>query len=325
MDYIDYYEELGVPRSASKEEIEKAYRKKARKLHPDVNKAPEAEAQFKRLSEAHDVLKDPEKRSKYDQFGAAWEQAQETGSWPGGFEVRFNRGFGPQGFGSASGGRGRSGFSVFYEHLFGEGGPAEGGSIWDELFGQTTGPRVPRSLDQEAVLELTLEEALRGGPRTISLSQPGGGSRSLKVTVPAGATDGQRLRLRGQGAPGPQGSPGDLYLQIRLRPHPRFRVEGQDLHTRLDVSPAVAALGGKVRLRTLDQEIAVKVPAGSSSGRRIRLRGQGMPAPGGRRGDLYVEVRIVVPAHLSARERELYGQLSALQTKEAEPAEPSRN
>ena len=130
---------------------------------------------------------------------------------------------------------------------------------------------------------------------------------------------------RGQGARGPQGSPGDLYLQIRLRPHPRFRVEGGDLHTRLDVSPAVAALGGKVRLRTLDQEIAVKIPAGSSSGRRIRLRGQGMPASGGQRGDLYVEVRIVVPGHLSPRERELYEQLSDLSTEHTKTAEPSPN
>ena len=302
MAYIDYYTELGIPKTASKEEITRAYRKKARKLHPDVNKASDTEASFKRLTEAYEVLKDPEKRKKYDQYGTAWQQAQATGSWPGG----SRSGFGGRG--------GRSGFSSFFEHLSGGGGPEGGGSVWDELFGQAAGPRPGPQLDQEAVLELSLEEALRGGAQTISVSRPGGGAQSLRVTIPAGAVDGRRLRLSGQGAGGPEGRRGDLYLQIRLWPHLRFRVEGRDLHTRLDVTPAVAALGGKVRLRALDKEIAVRVPAGSSSGRRIRLRGQGLPAPGTGRGDLYAEVRIVVPVHLTPEERELYGRLAGLGT-----------
>lgn len=321
MDYIDYYKELGVTKTASPEEIASAYRKKARQLHPDVNKAPEAESQFKGLSEAYEVLKDKEKRQKYDQYGAAWQQAQQGGSGPGGFEFDFAGD--PRGFRAHFGDRpGSSGFSSFFEHLF---GGAEAGAVaWEDLFRGGGRPHTTRHLDQEAVLELSLEDAVRGGRQTINVSQTGGRSESLRVTIPPGASDGQRLRLAGQGVAEQDGRRGDLYLRIRVMKHPRFRVEDRDLHTVLEVSPAVAALGGKVRLLTLDKEIAVKVPAGSSSGKRIRLKGQGLPGAGGGQGDLYAEVRIVVPAHLTSEERELYERLAGLGSRSLR-TEPSTN
>jgi len=321
VEYIDYYSELGVPQTASGEEIARAYRSKARKLHPDVNKAPEAEAQFKRLSEAHEVLKDPERRRRYDRYGAAWQQARETGSWPGGceFHCEGSPGHTQSPFG---GRRDSNGFSPFFEGLF---GGSDGDAFpWRDLFGQGRAPYSGAPVDSEAVLELSLEDAVRGGQQVISLSRPGGESRSLKVTIPARVTDGQRLRLVGQGVTGPQGQRGDLYLRIRFGRHPVFRVEGLDLHTNLDVPPAVAALGGKVRLRALDKEIAIRVPAGSSSGKRIRLKGQGLPGADAEQGDLYAEVRIVVPASLAPEERALYERLADL-TRRNRGVQPSAN
>lgn len=326
MDYIDYYKELGIPKTASKEEIARAYRKGARKVHPDVNKAPGAEARFRRLTEAYEVLKDPEKRDKFDRFGAAWQQGGRAGVWPEDFEFHAGGGPGPRSAGAAFGGRtGTGGFSSFFEHLFGGGGAQANDARWDELFRRGGGPAMGLQLDQEARLELSLEEALLGGEQIISLPQPTGESKSLRVTVPAGATEGQRLRLKGQGGGVPGGPRGDLYLRICLRSHPRFRLEGHDLHTHLDVAPAGAALGGKVRLRTLDKEVSVRVPPGTSSGQRIRLRGQGWPVAGGRRGDLYAEVRIVVPAHLTPEERELYERLAGAGAHEQRTREPSTN
>lgn len=302
MEYVDYYEILGVDRSASQEEIAKAYRRLARQHHPDVSKSTAGEARFKEVAEAYEVLKDPEKRAKYDRYGRAWEQAREGGGWPAGWEARFG---GPDGADDLGG----AGFSSFFEHLFGGRRADPGASPWADLFAQ--GAVDGDAADREAILQLSLEEALRGGRRTLSLRGEGG-ERTLSVTIPAGVLDGQRLRLAGQGDTARDGRRGDLYLVVRHRPHPRFRLEGRDLHTRIDVPPPVAVLGGKARLATLDGEVVVGVPAGSSSGRQIRLRGQGFPAGGTPAGDLYAEVRIAVPTRLSPEERSLYERLASL-------------
>lgn len=278
MKSVDYYDLLGVSRSASKEDIQKAYRKLARQYHPDRNKGPQAEARFKEISEAYEVLKDDDKRARYDRFGAAWQEAN-PGFDHGGVRVEFDA-----------------------EDLFG-GSPF--GSIFDRVFGGQTGQA--SRFDQEAVIELDLEEAFAGGQRPISLAGDRG-ARSYTLTVPAGARDGQRLRLRGQGPGG-----GDLYLIVKLRPSAAFRLKGDDLYTVLKLPPSTAALGGKARLRTLDGEVDLRVPPGSSSGRKIRLRGKGYPKAGGGRGDLYAEVSIVVPARPDAAQRQLYEELAKLE------------
>jgi len=289
----DYYELLGVARDAEPEEIRRAYRKLARRYHPDVNKDDGAEERFKEVSEAYDVLSDPDKRARYDRLGANWRQAPPPGADDFG-------GFG--GFGGAGGGYG----DVRVE--FGDGD-------FEDLFGTFFGGRAgrrsgfaARGADHEAVLELSLEEAARGGQRTVQL----GDGRSYEVNVPAGVRDGQRIRLAGEGGQGAGGGPsGDLFLRVRLRPHPRFRLDGRDLHVTVPVAPWEAALGAVVEVPTLDGSAKVKVPAGSSSGRRLRLRGQGFPGPRGGHGDLYATVQVMVPRHLTDRERELFEQLAA--------------
>ena len=313
MEYKDYYKTLGVKKDASKDDIQKAYRKLARKLHPDVNKDPSAETKFKEVGEAYEVLKDPDKRQKYDQYGSAWNSARQTGAPPPGWEnIRFDFGQGPGGFG---GGGGAEGFSSFFEMLFGGAGGAGGGRRGGggfPGFGGGPGARAPRNgSDSEAVLTLSLEEALSGGPREISLSDAYGQRKTLSVKIPAGVRPGQRIRLSGQGQPGMEGAPaGDLFLRVEVEPHPRFKVEGTDLQTTLPVAPWEAALGGEAEVETLDGAVRVRIPAGSSSGRRIRLRGRGMPQPGGGRGDLLAEIRVVVPDQLTDRERELFEQLA---------------
>jgi curved DNA-binding protein len=269
----DYYETLGVPRDASSEDIRKAYRKLARENHPDVNKSPGAEDRFKEISEAYEVLRDDEKRARYDR----------PASPP-------PRDFGG-GFGNGGGGR-KVEFGDF-------------GDIFGDFFGRRGGGAgfSSRGGDHEATLELSLEEAARGGPKKISL----GDGRDYDVNIPPGVSDGQRIRLAGEGGEGLGGGPrGDLFLRVRIRRHPRFRREGRDLYTDLPVTPSEAALGATVPVQTLDGEtVRLKVPAGSSSGRKLRLRGQGMPG-----GDLYATVMIHVPKKLGKAERELYEQLA---------------
>jgi curved DNA-binding protein len=292
----DYYEALGVPRDASADDIRRAYRNLARRLHPDVNKEPGAEDRFKEISEAYEVLRDPEKRARYDRLGANWRAGPQ-----------------PPGGGSAENGFDRgSGFRDVRVD-FGSGGF---GDIFDDLLGGRTGRAGRggfegfsfRGGDQEAELELTLEEAAAGGRRQLSL----GDGREFEVEIPPGARDGQRIRLSGQGSPGAGGGEsGDLFLRVRLKPHPRFRVQGRDLYVDLAVSPWEAALGADVSVPTLDGSARVKVPAGSSSGRRLRLRGQGLPGGGGSAGDLYAVVMIHVPKKLTRRERELFKQLAS--------------
>jgi curved DNA-binding protein len=292
----DYYEALGVPRDASADDIRRAYRNLARRLHPDVNKEPGAEDRFKAISEAYEVLRDPEKRARYDGLGANWRAGPQP---PGGgsAENGFDRG---SGFRDVRVDFGSGGFGDIFDDLFsGRTGRAGRGGFEGFSF---------RGGDQEAELELTLEEAAAGGRRQLSL----GDGREFEVEIPPGARDGQRIRLSGQGSPGAGGGEsGDLFLRVRLKPHPRFRVQGRDLFVDLAVSPWEAALGADVSVPTLDGSARVKVPAGSSSGRRLRLRGQGLPGGGGSAGDLYAVVMIHVPKKLTRRERELFKQLAS--------------
>lgn len=323
MDYKDYYATLGVPRDASQDDIQKAYRKLARKFHPDINSSPEAEEKFKDIGEAYEVLKDEDKRQKYDRYGSAWKAAQRGGAPPsGGFEDFAHFDFGDlgggggraysRGFNGAGGGLGGdSGFSSFFEMLFGGGGPGGmGGGVPGGMGGRPGGQA--RGLDQEATLALSLDEALRGGKREITLSDPTTKSRrTYTVNIPAGVKPGGRIRLRGKGAQAtPDGKRGDLYLRVDVLPHPRFQLEGADLRTTLDITPWEAALGSKVPVETLNGRLSVKIPPGSSSGRTIRLRGRGFPSAAGENGDLLAEIRVVVPKDLSDEERQLFEQLS---------------
>jgi curved DNA-binding protein len=309
VEFIDYYSVLSVPKTANKDEIERAYRKLARKYHPDVNKAKDAEEKFKQLGEAYEVLSDPQKRKLYDQYGAAWREAERQGAPPPGAES-FRHRAGPEGFQyHFEGGDAGGDFSDFFEQLFGMGGLG-GQRRARGAHGRTDRPR--EGADMEARIGLTLEQAAEGGQRQISLADPRTGkTRTLKVKIPKGVLPGQRIRLSGQGDPGTRGGPaGDLYLTVEMEPHPQFRLEGRDLHTVLPVTPWQAALGGEALLHTLNGDLRVKVPPGSSSGRKIRLTGKGYPDPRGGAGDLYAEIRIAVPENLSPEEKELFEKLA---------------
>jgi curved DNA-binding protein len=306
----DFYQVLGVPRNADQDEIQRAYRKLARTYHPDVNSDPAAEDRFKEVSEAYDVLSDPETRRRYDAFGADFRQVPEDVDPDEWRRSRARAGAGA-GAGQTRGGFGGGGF--------GDGGFSFGGGDvdLDDFLGGIFGGRTGRhwgpipGADQEAELELTVEEAYRGTHRTVTLASDGT-RRSLEVTVPAGVTDGQRIRLAGQGGRGSDGARnGDLYLIVRIAPHPRYHLDGRDLYVELRIAPWEAALGTSVPVDTPGGEVKVKVPAGTSSGRRIRLRGRGLPSPKGKAGDLFAEARIMVPPHLSRAERRLFEQLAA--------------
>jgi len=301
----DFYEVLGVPRTADRDEIQRAYRTLARRYHPDVNKDPQAEERFKEINEAFSVLSDPEQRARYDRFGEDfrkvpedWEERVAAGAGAAGSGFRWTTGGGPR-VRYSTAGFGDEGVDV--EDLFGS------------LFSGAGRVRVPGA-DQEAELPLTVEEAYRGGRRTVTLAGPAG-QRRYQVDVPPGTTDGQRIRLAGEGGrgSGDDAPAGDLYLRVRIQPHPEFRLDGRDVHVRLPVTPWEAALGATVPVPTPSGTTAkVTVPAGSSSGRRLRLRGEGMPDPRGANGDLYADLRIMVPPRLSDRERELLEELAAI-------------
>jgi curved DNA-binding protein len=289
VEYKDYYEVLGVARGASQDEIRRAYRRLAREYHPDLNSDADAEARFKEVGEAYEVLSDPEKRERYDRLGAQWQARQDA---PGGgdFEDFFAR----QDFGGGTTAEfGDGAFSDFFERVFGAGAAPPSGPL--------------RGRDREALLELSLEDALAGGRRRLTLDD----GRSVDVNFPAEVREGQRIRLAGQGAPGRDGGPpGDLYLLVALKPDPRFRRQGDDLVVDVRVAPWEAALGATVPVSTLGGEAQVRVPAGSSSGRRLRLRGRGLPRRDGERGDLYAVVQIAVPKQPSDEERELFEKLA---------------
>lgn len=301
----DFYEVLGVPRSSSQDEIQRAYRKLARTYHPDVNSDPGAEDRFKEISEAYDVLSDPETRRRYDDFGPDFRQVppdMDAETWA---RIRAGAGAG----GPGPGGFGQGGF--------GQGGFGPGGINIEDLLGGLFGGRgfgPIRGADTEAELELTVEEAFQGGRRSVTLEGPNG-RRTFEVKIPAGVTNGQRIRLAGQGGQGSEGAPnGDLYFVVRIAPHPRYRVDGRDLYVDLPLSPWEAALGTSVAVETPGGEMKVKVPAGTSSGKRLRLRHRGLPHPRGNAGHLYAEIRIMVPAKPTDEERRLFEQLADAST-----------
>lgn len=280
MKYKDYYQILGLQRGASEEEIKKAYRKLARKYHPDVSKEANAKEKFQEVSEAYETLRDKEKRAAYDSLGS-FRPGQDFRPPPDWFD-RF--------------GAGRT------EDLHG----VDLGELFESmgLFGRA-GRRTRGAFpgeDYEVPVRLTLEEAFRGAERNVQLE-----GRSFTARIPRGATDGQRLRLRGKGGPGVNGGPaGDLYLQIALEPHPLYRASGHDLEIEVPLAPWQAALGAEVEVPTLEGRVTMKVPAGVKSGQKLRLAGKGLPKPGGGAGDLYALLSIAVPAKLTAREKELY-------------------
>jgi curved DNA-binding protein len=312
----DFYDVLGVSRDAGPDELQQAYRRLARSNHPDVNKDPGAEERFKEINEAYSVLSDPSLRKRYDRFGDDFRQVPED------WEERV---------GAAAGGpRGRPGsgrretWSTGGEDFgggFGGGGYGGGGYVdIEDLLGGMFGGRgrgrggPVAGADQEAELPLTVEEAYRGGRKEITLNGPDG-PRTYTVNIPPGVTDGKRIRLAGEGGQGLSGgSPGDLYLVVRLQPHPIFRVRGKDILVDLKLAPWEGALGATVPVATPGGESKVTVPAGTSTGRRLRLRGEGMPDRSGRPGDVIAEVKIVVPPQLTDRERELFGELAEVST-----------
>ncbi|MDD4239470.1 MAG: J domain-containing protein [Desulfotomaculaceae bacterium] len=319
--FQDYYEILGVSRTAADKEIKSAYRKLARKWHPDLHTGKDkdaAEEKIKKINEAYEVLSDKEKREKYDRLGANWRAGDDFQPPPDTEGFHFYTG----------GDAGASGFSDFFETIFGGG------------FGRSTrtARRGPvQGQDVESELELTLEEAYRGGQKSLQLSarelcQACGGqgrddrsfcprcggtgvisnTKTLAVKIPAGVADGSRIRLKGQGGEGLNGGGrGDLYLKVRILPHPLYKVQGNDLETGVTLWPEQAALGAQVSVPTLDGPVLMKVPAGARAGKRLRLRGKGLPHKGGR-GDEYVIIKIDIPEQLTAEEEKLYQQLAAL-------------
>jgi curved DNA-binding protein len=312
--FQDYYETLGVDRGASQAQIQAAYRKLARKLHPDVNKSPDAEEKFKRLNEAYEVLRDEDKRRRYDSLGENWRAGQDFspppgwdffGARPGTGRAGAGGGFRFDMFGEDFGESPFSGFSDFFEMLFGM--PSNGRGRPGRSGRMSSWSRTAPGEDQEAEITISLEEAHRGVRKSIALE----GGKTLEVNIPAGIPDGHRLRLRGQGGSGRGGAEaGDLYLRVRLAPHPLFRLNGQDLEVEVPVAPWEAALGARIEVPLLEGRATLKLAAGAQSGQRLRLRSKGLARRGGGQGDLYAVIRIMVPTSLGGRERELYEELS---------------
>lgn len=297
MEFRDYYQVLGVDRNAAADDIKRAYRKLARKYHPDVNKAADAEQRMKEVNEANAVLSDPERRAAYDQLGRGFHAGQEfrpPPDWDAGFE--FTRG-GPGG--------GPADFSEFFSSMFGQMGNTRGAHFHT------------RGEDHHAKVVIDLDDAFHGATREITLRAPQLGSdgrvatreRTLKVRIPKGVRNGQQIRLAGQGRPGPGGGPaGDLYLEMHFRPHPRYRVDGRDIHESVPVAPWEAALGATIEVPTPAGTVSVRVPPGSQNGRKLRLKGRGIPAA--EPGDLYLVLEVVLPPADTDSAREFYERMA---------------
>ena len=313
--FRDYYETLGVPKTATEDEIRTAFRKLARKHHPDVAKDKKAaEEKFKEINEAYEVLSDAEKRKKYDQLGAGWNQPggfQPPPGWeaqqPGGGFQQWQWGGGENG--GVEFEFGGTGFSDFFEAFFGGG---RGRSAFGGFGGRQA--TAERGADVEADIMVTLEEALHGSTRTVSLRRAGSNKvENYQVKIPRGVHEGQRIRLAGQGEAGVRGGKsGDLFLRVRLAKHPDFSVERRDLVHEVKIEPWQAVLGSELLVPTLEGNVRLKIPPGTQSGQRFRLRGRGLPSTSGTRGNLYVDVQINVPKKLTEREREVWRELAKL-------------
>lgn len=328
MEYKDYYQILGVSRNADASEIKKAFRKLARQYHPDMNPGdPQAEARFKDINEAYEVLSDPDKRKKYDQFGMHWQRYQRMGGRPEDFDwTRWAapgggaqyRNVTPEDLERIFGGGG--GFSDFFDVLFGRGSGRRGGGLGDifgggredDVFaGAGRSGRRPQSKDVEQTVHVTLEEAFRG---TTRLMQADNGSR-LEVKIPAGVHTGSRIRIKGRGKSGGWGRPaGDFYLRVEVLPHQAFEREGDDLKTTIRLDLYTAVLGGEVEVPTLERPVKLKIPEGTQNGRTFRLRGKGMPRLKNRkeRGDLYASVQVELPGRLTEKQKALFRELQKL-------------
>ena len=315
MEYKDYYKILGVDRNAQEKEIKKAYRKLARQHHPDVNPGDKAaEERFKDINEAHEVLSDPEKRSKYDQLGSSWQQWQRTGRDPGGFDwSQWFSGAQPGGggvrveygdLGDLGDLFGGGGFSDFFRTVFGGGGAPRTGRT------QAQQARPRRGQDYTQPVEITLEEAFQGATRMMQKD-----GRRLEVKIPPGVMTGSKVRMAGEGSPGiAGGTSGDLYLEVRILPHSTLEREGDDLRCEVPVSLYTAVLGGEVKVPTLSGEVMLNIPPETQGGRTFRLRGKGMPNLRNpkKRGDLYAKLRVQVPQKISQQEKELFRELASL-------------
>jgi curved DNA-binding protein len=327
MRFVDYYETLGVARSATQDEIKKAYRKLSKKFHPDINKQKGAEDKFKQVSEAYEVLKDPAKRKKYDEVGSGFHGGQDFRPPSGWQNVDFNfggRGARPSGV--------PEGFSDFFEAMFGGAAGGAGGGAGGSRrrggfspFGAGGGYEPEARVGQmhEVELTITLEDAYHGATRSITLEQQVMGSdggrrteqRTLQVKIPAGATEGKKIRLAGQGGKGASGgADGDLLLKVHVADHARFKLEGHDLYAVLPLAPWEAVFGAKVPFQTLDGEVQLKIPAGTQGGAKLRLKEKGLPKKEGERGALVVELRIVVPTAPTEAERKALEELMKVAT-----------
>jgi DnaJ-class molecular chaperone len=328
MEFKDYYQTLGVSKTSSEKEIKQAFRKLARKFHPDVNPGDKsAEAKFKEINEAYEVLGDPDKRKKYDELGANWrlyEQAQQQGQgWPGGAGSPFgdqggawtiNMG-GPGGYRTMTEEEmqdlfgNQDPFSDFFKTFFGGGGAPR------DARGRGRAPRTQKGRDIEHPVELTLEEAFHGATRRISIKD-GGHARSVDVRIPPGVKDGSRVRAAGEGEAGSNGGPaGDLYLRVQTRPHPVFERKGDDLHTTIGVPVTTAVLGGEAQVPTITGSVRLKIPETTQGGQVFRLKGHGMPVVGkpDTRGDMYATVDVQLPRSLTPEQREQYTKLAKLE------------
>jgi curved DNA-binding protein len=322
MEYRDYYKVLGVERSVTADALKTAYRRLARKYHPDVSKEANAEARFKEVQEAYEVLKDPEKRAAYDQLGANWksgDQFRPPPDWGAGYEFSGGpppgagrgRSYRAQGAGNGGGAQfSQEEFSDFFSSLFGGGSPFAGAGA------EPDGGRAAR--DHHARVDIQLEEAFHGTTRTLELRRPSVGSdgrveltnHTVRVTIPAGVTEGQLIRLAGQGAPAAGGGPaGDLYLEAHILPDKRYALDGRDVTLTLPLAPWEAALGASVTVPTLGGSVTMQIPAGSQAGQKLRLRGRGLPASPP--GDQFVQLKIVLPPASSAEARAVYEDMRA--------------
>ncbi|WP_438971231.1 DnaJ C-terminal domain-containing protein [Methylophaga sp.] len=287
MEYKDYYKILGVPRDASQDDIKKAYRKLARKYHPDVSKEPNAEDKFKELGEAYEVLRDKQKRAQYNQFGSDYRHGQS-----------FNP---PPGWDDNMGGFGGGNFSSFFENMFGGGmgGGADAGG-GDQFFA--------RGEDVNAKITVSLEDAFNGATKTIR--RPSGATQggTINVKIPAGIASGKKIRLTGQGKSGMGSKDGDLYLEVQIAPHKHYRLEGKDIYLDLPIAPWEAALGAKVTVPTLAGKITLTIPANARSGQKMRLKGRGLP--GKEPGDEFVVLQIMTPPADSDKAKKLYREMA---------------